>query len=278
MPKGCETCPVRGLTLCQGIADADLGVVARYKTMDRILPAGTTLYQPGDTDNELLNLLDGWVSIWRLLRNGRRQIVRFAMPGDILGYRSDWAAAHAQGATCLTDVAVCVFPLRGLPSLMAAHPAMLQRLADLKTATLNDIERHLANVGGRTGHARLAALLVELGNRARRRFPDLGEAPIRLPLTQEHLGEALGFTSVHVSKLMQRLRVLNLVRVGSGWLEILRPDGLLAIVDHDDGPADAPSAAVNAGQSALVRIAPSGGRAKVLDALRPIHRRLGATS
>jgi CRP-like cAMP-binding protein len=272
VPSDCRTCPVRARTLCRAIAADDLGVLERFKTMDRVVPAGTCLYQPGDAANEVLNLLDGWVMVWRLLRNGRRQIIRFALPGDVLAYRHDPTAPLAEGASCLTDVAVCVFPRRPLPALLAARPEMLARLAELQAAMLDDAERALTNVGARTAHARLAFLLVELALRARRAFPATPPDAVRLPLTQEHLGDALGYSAVHISKLMHRLRMQRLVRVGSGWLDVVGVGGLAALADVDGmaditGVADGEAVAVSDDAAWPTGAAPAGTPA--LQVLRP---------
>ena len=50
--------------------------------------------------------------------------------------------------------------------------------------------------------------------------------PIRLPLTQEHLGDALGLTPVHVNRTLRALREDGVLAVKRGALSILDPDRL----------------------------------------------------
>ena len=116
VPVDCAHCPISSLTVCQPFHGPQLDIVQSFKVGDRILPAGSQLYAPGQELTELYNLLDGWVLLYRDLESGQRQILDLALPGSFIGYQPDLHLPMLHGAECLTDVAVCGRRRRSTPS------------------------------------------------------------------------------------------------------------------------------------------------------------------
>ena len=187
VPVSCQECPVREATVCQPLEGDRLEIVQRFKSGDRILPAGSQLYRPGETCAELFNLLDGWLMLYRVLESGRFQILDFALPGAFVGYQPDLREPMLHGAECLTDVSVCVFPRRSFPALIEKTPDLAGRLAWLTARDTVIAQEHLTNVGARAARARIARLLLELCSRLRGRKFMLDDQVIEIPLTQQHI-------------------------------------------------------------------------------------------
>jgi CRP-like cAMP-binding protein len=198
-----------------------------------VIDAGTDIYYQGEPCDELYTLLDGWVYLYQILEDGRRQILDFALPGAFLGFQGSLGAPMTHSAQCLTDIAVCVFPLNNLLDLFRRHPelALLMALITARVWTLAN--EHLTNVGRRTARERVAHLLLELFFRVRLCDPSPHGDTIELPLTQEHIGDALGLTSVHVNRTLRRLREDGLLAVSGRTLRVLDPDQLAEVAGFD---------------------------------------------
>ena len=229
VPPDCQGCPIRKSTVCQAFKLDELNVLEDFKTGDRILPAGTTLYQEGEPISELYNLLDGWVVLHRILTSGRRQILEFVLPGAFLGYQPDLKGSMLHGAKCLTDVVVCVFPRHSFPSFIRRHPEVAAQLASIKARDEARAHDHLTNIGARPSRARLAHLLLGLHIRVRRWYPTTDDGTVELPLTQDNIADALGLTNVHVNKMLRTLREDGLLEFKNGKLNILDAKRLAAI-------------------------------------------------
>lgn len=236
VPAGCQECPIRPLTICQPLADSELGLVSTFKTGDVVLPAGSMLYRQGEPCSKLYNLLDGWVVVYRVLRSGRHQIVDFALPGRFLGCEPDLSAPMSYTAECLTDVAVCVFPRRPFPELVATNPGLAVRLAWLNLRDLMVARNNLTNVGARPADARIAHLLAGLCVRLRRRQLTPCSRDIEIPLTQNHIADALGLSNVYVSQTLKQLREQGVLDFKNRRLRILDLDGLVELAELDDLP------------------------------------------
>ncbi len=221
IPSTCANCAVRGTTVCRAFAD-DLDVVARFKSGDRIHAADTHLYRIGDQPGDLFNLLDGWIALYRILECGKRQILDILLPGAFFGYQPDLGEPMLHGALCLSDVAVCVFPRKGFPDLVSEHPALALALIDINGRAAIRAQDHLTNIGGRSGTARVANMLLDLFLRARRSVASRQyDSTVELPLTQELIADSLGLTPVYVNRILRDLRERSLVVLRKGTLTIL---------------------------------------------------------
>jgi CRP-like cAMP-binding protein len=231
VPANCQVCPIRHLTVCEPLQDKDLGIVENFKIGDFVLPAGSQLYRQGETGSRLYNLLDGWVVLHQVLRSGSHQILDFALPGRFLGYRPDLDGPSAHTAECLTDVSVCVFPQQHFHALVERHPAIAIRLSRLVARDLAAAQDHLTNIGSRSAQARIAHLLLDLCARLRRfDLVPCGQA-MEIPLTQNHIADALGCTNAYVSQMLKQLRKRCLLSFENGRLQILDPEGLAEFAD-----------------------------------------------
>src|SRR3546814_1200531 len=99
------------------LAPDALRVIAGHKSGDRRVKAGQKLLSLGEPCNAIYNLVDGWMVLYNLLEDGRRQILHFALPGAVLGFHPAHGAMMTYGAQALTDAVVCVIPPKALRPL-----------------------------------------------------------------------------------------------------------------------------------------------------------------
>lgn len=233
IPVDCAHCPIREQTVCRPFRGPGLEVVQEFKLGDRFLPAGSDLFWPGQELGELFNLLDGWVVLYRILASGRRQIVDFALPGAFLGYQSQLDQPTQLGAECLTDVAVCTFPRKGFNDLALRHPALALQLARLNAQALSRAHGQLANIGSRPAVERTAHFLCEILLRLRRDETAPLRGAVDIPLTQTHIAEALGLSSVYVNKTLRELREEGVLVLKNGRLTVLDPVRLAELAEFE---------------------------------------------
>lgn len=225
---------MRKTSLCAPLSDAELAIVEAFKSGDRVVRAGTDLYAQGEPCKELYTVVSGWVFQYKLLEDGRRQIARVALPGDFVGFQPDLSANLDHAAQALTDARLCVFPREGMLALFRAHPELAIRLTWMIARDEGQARERLTSLGRRTARERVAHFLLELFYRLRLRDAEPVGASIPLPLTQEHLGDALGLTAVHVNRTLRQLREDGLIRIADRTLHVLDPDGLAVIAGFDD--------------------------------------------
>lgn len=230
----CAACAVRDQSLCAPLSDQELGVVEGFRSGTRRVAAGQDLLVQGEPATELYNLISGWAFTYQLLEDGRRQIDKIGLPGDFLGFQADLERPMGYSVHALTDCEVCVFPRRNLLELFREKPSLALRLTWMIARDESLARERLTSVGRRSALERIGYFLLDLYYRVRLREPSPVGAEIPLPLTQEHIGDALGLTSVHVNRTLRELREMGLLTVAGRRLHIMDPDGLADVAGVDE--------------------------------------------
>jgi len=229
----CSGCRARLDGLCEGCAPDILKTIAGYKSGDRTVRAGEDLFSLGEPCDSIYNLVDGWVFLYNLFEDGRRQILHFALPGTVLGYHPAHGAMATFSAQALTDATVCVIPHKALGPISRGHPEIALRLAWLISRDRSLAFDHLSSVGRHSARERVAHLLLELFVRYSAQWPGHRVTEMHLPLTQEHIGDATGLTFVHVNRVLRDLRKDGIVEFHYRRLRILDPDKLVDVAGID---------------------------------------------
>jgi CRP-like cAMP-binding protein len=92
----------------------------------------------------------------------------------------------------------------------------------------------MTNIGQRDALSRAAHLMCEYV--VRMRAMGLAEDhSCQIPMTQDDLGDAMGISTVHVNRVLQELRRLGLIKLGSGNLTVLDWERLKLVGDFEPG-------------------------------------------
>ncbi len=205
----------------------------RHKSAERELKAGQDLFSLGEPCDSIYNLNKGWVMLYHLSLDGRRQILHFALPGAVLGYHPAGGAMMTFGAQALTDIAVTAVPHKALPGIVDQQHQLGLRLAWLVARDRALALDHVASLARHSARERVAHLLLNLFVRYRAQWPGSQIEEMHLPLTQEHIGDATGLTFVHVNRVLRDLRKDGILQFHYRRLRILDPDRLLDVAGLD---------------------------------------------
>ena len=187
-------------------------LLAGYKNGDREVSAGRDLFGIGEANTSIFNLLAGWVAIYTLLTDGRRQIVHFALPGAIIGVPRSKGARSTYAAQALTDVVVSAIPTNVMAAAVQNDPVLGINVATMLARDVAMAYDHMTSIGRRNARERVACLLLELFVRCRAQWPGTHPEEMEIPLTQEQIGDATGLTFVHVNRVLSTMRKEGIVR------------------------------------------------------------------
>lgn len=229
----CKTCAVRSDGMYAPPCQERLVVSGANRTPSRMIRAGTDLFAQGEECRDVYTLNRGWAFTYVILEDGRRQILSFELPGSLLGLMPEDSGPMAYGCQALTDMAVCVIPRTNLLRVARQQPDLGLRLAALAARDQLLLQDHLTSVGRRSAYERIANLLLELFCRVRHAVPAATGETIELPLTQTHIGDAMGLTSIHVSRTLKVLREAGVLNLKDRTLRILDPEGLAEAAGFD---------------------------------------------
>jgi CRP-like cAMP-binding protein len=211
---------------CRPASPSGQGMHGGLAGRHRFVPAGTELYCEGDEGGDLYVVIEGWMIQYQILADGRRQILDFALPGTVLGFVSPSDPVLAHTAESLTGATVAVIPRDRMQDLCRANPEFALHLISVAAETLNLAFESITDMGRRSARESVAHLLLRLYSRIRAQCPRDTETSVMIPLTQEHIGDALGLTAVHVCRTLRSLRQDGVLSLSNGKLVVLDLDRL----------------------------------------------------
>ena len=215
----CDACPWRQRGIFKTLPDSEIAAISRFKKDHIHVPAGRTLVRRDARQPTFYTLFQGWAYRYAAI-DGGRQIFHFYLPGDLVAIQAPLTGRVPYSVQTLTDASLCVFDCGGIEPLFESFPKLGLEIARILAHEAAMTETHLATVGRRSAEARVAYLLAELYARLRQRQM-VGDNTCTLPLTQEHLADALGLSTVHVSRMLRVLSDDNLARLDRGRLTIV---------------------------------------------------------
>ena len=179
-----------------------------------------------------LILLSGWACYQRLLGDGRRQIVRFLLPGDPIGSLSRPGLPAPSAALALTPVVVAdARPLlRTTDDDGVTLSGLAEAVATMAHADEINLRDQVVRLGRQTAYERLVHLILEFHSRLQAIDMVDGDS-FSLPLTQEILADALGLSVVHINRTLQQVRRDRLLDMRGGQVTLRQMELMRAMVD-----------------------------------------------
>lgn len=175
----------------------------------RTIEAREHLFCEGDRASQVYFVEAGHVCIYRTMPDGRRQVIDFAYPGDMVGLGA--LAEHAANAQATEKTWVRCIPIATLHAFAARDATLGRQLYEALAQELLAAREHLFTVSQCSARERVAAFLLALSRRNERR----GENPaeIVLPMTRNDIADFLGLTIETVSRTFSRLRADGLIKI-----------------------------------------------------------------
>ncbi len=229
----CQQCPLRALPAFRELAKTELAFVNNFKKGELAVEKGTAVLVEGSHSAHLYTVLSGWSFRYKLLSDGRRQILNYVMPGDLIGLQGSVMGEMQHSVEALSAMLLCVFEREQLPELYRKHPGLAYDITWLAAREERMLDENLLSIGRRSALERCAYLLAFI----RKRAEDVGltgNGSVVIPITQQHVADTLGLSLVHTNKTIRKLSARGLLRWRDGGCEVLDAAGLMALA-HWEG-------------------------------------------
>ncbi|MBC9876271.1 helix-turn-helix domain-containing protein [Bradyrhizobium sp. INPA01-394B] len=219
-PNGhfCSDCAVRSFAVCASLGPAEL---REFEHLGRRVhfATGETVFSEEDITTSFFNLLEGVMRLYKLLPDGRRQIVGFALPGDFLGM--NMSGRHNFSADAIGAVTACQFAKVPFGRFIEDRPHLLKRINELAIRELGQARDHMVLLGRRSADEKIATFL--LGWRARL-VPLSGPSnTVPLPMSRQDIADYLGLTIETVSRTFTKLERHGVIEIVHGGISLRDP-------------------------------------------------------
>ncbi len=219
-PNGqpCAECLVRQFSVC---ASLDRFEIQEFEHLGRHVHFAPceTVFAEDEMTTSFYNVLQGVMRLYKLLPDGRRQIVGFALPGDFLGMTA--SERNNFSADAIGPVEVCRFSKASFLRFAEDKPHLLLRINELAVRELSQARDHMVLLGRRSAEEKVAAFLIGWRDRlARQTGPS---TMISLPMSRQDIADYLGLTIETVSRTFTKLERDGLIEIISGGIHLLDP-------------------------------------------------------
>lgn len=177
---------------------------------ERLVKKGKELVVDGKEYRNLCFVKDGYALRYKVLRNGKRQILNVLLPGDVIGFPVSFFERSNYSVVALTDIKLNICTIDAYVGLCLERPQFGLALSWLAVKEAAIYAERIVDIGRRTPVERLVHFLLELHSR----MLTIGMAEktsFKLPISQEVIADALGLSVPHLNRVMQHLRKEKLI-------------------------------------------------------------------
>ncbi len=195
------------------------------KTTETRLKPGNFLYFEGDEVAWLYQVTSGVVRLSRLLADGRRQVIAFGYPGDIIGFPKD--GLHHTDCESLTAARLQPFRRSHLEN-GEGDPQLHHALLQAALREISAMQDHFMMLGRKSATEKLASFLCVLMERV---GEDLGAyRQFTLPMSRSDIADFLGLTTETVSRTFTQLRKSKVIAIDNNHTIIVqKPTALVSL-------------------------------------------------
>ncbi|WP_454630108.1 helix-turn-helix domain-containing protein [Bradyrhizobium cenepequi] len=212
----CSDCAVRGFAVCSALDKAELRELVTLSRHIHCDP-GATVFAQATMATSFFSVLEGVLRLYKLLPDGRRQIIGFALPGDFVGLAG--SPQYEFSADAIGAVVFCQFSRASFARFAENRPRFLRRINELAGRELTRAQEHMVLLGRRSAEEKVASFLVGW----RDRLAEIGHVGEVLPLPMGRLDIAdyLGLTIETVSRTFTKLERDGIIRILTGGISLL---------------------------------------------------------
>ena len=198
------------------------------------LAAKEHLFLEGDAKTHVYKVEAGTVLIYKILPDGKRQIIDIAFPGDLIGL--GLTGEHAFHAQAAGPTRVRCLSVSALHHLATEDAELALKLYEAVAQELDAARHHLLTIGYRDATGRLASFLLALARRHERGGRDATE--LVMPMRRADIGDFLGLTIETVSRTFTKFKTDRLIDLDQGgYVRIRDRAGLERIAQVGPGHA-----------------------------------------
>lgn len=183
---------------------AELDFISEFKVGELVAEKKSTVLHEGANSAHIYTVLAGWGFRYKTLDDGRRQILNFVFPGDLIGLQAAVLKEMEHSVEALSDMLLCVFQRERFWEIYSKYPNLGFDITWLASREERLLDEHLLNVGRRSAEERMAFLFIHLFDRAQA-VGMTGKSGLSISLTQQHVADALGLSLVHTNKTLRKL-------------------------------------------------------------------------
>ncbi len=187
---------------------------------------GAMIYEEGTRINGFFIVCKGIIKIFKTGFDGKDQIIRFAKPGDVMGFRSTITGELACTTTKTIEEAEIVYvPGELVRKYVMTNGNFAMDLLQIACLELGDANDYITDIAQKTVRERLAEVLIQL----KWTFDLDRDNFLQISLTREELANIVGTATESVIRLLSEFKQDQLIEIFGRRIKILEEAKLIKI-------------------------------------------------
>lgn len=189
------------------------------------MPHGHSIFVEGTPPLGLFYLNRGKVKLYKRGEGGKKQILRFAQEGDLIGYKALVSGeVYTATAEVIDDTCLCFIPKDTFFEIITSHPEVSIRVMQMLTRELKDAEQAILRLAHKPVRERVATALLTLKQTFGLRADG---ATINVELSREDIANIVGTATESIIRLLSEFNKDEIIRVSGRKISILDPERLM---------------------------------------------------
>ncbi|MGW8315227.1 MAG: Crp/Fnr family transcriptional regulator [Bacteroidales bacterium] len=223
----CDSCLNRLHPLFRHLSETEFQEIS-FNKITETYKRGSIVYREGQRMKGCFCVQSGVVKIYKTGFDGKMQIVRFARPGGLIGYRSVISNEPACTTTeVLEEAVLCQIPAEFLIGLIKTNGNFAVELMKLTCKELGEANSYLTDIAQKTVRERLAEVLIYLDME----FGSDVEGILKIMLTREEFSNLVGTATESIIRLLSEFKSESLIELKGRKIKILDRPGLKKIAN-----------------------------------------------
>lgn len=218
----CEQCIIKQFNSLKSLTKDELVRISNCKT-SRIIKKGTVLFEEGDAINGVYCVKDGICKLSKLSENGKDQIVKMVVKGQLIGQRSlvTDESSNLQ-ATALNDMEVCFIPKSEIVADLQKNPKFSYDMLQDMAKDLREADDIIVNMAQKSVRQRLAETLIYIHES----FGTNPDGTLSILLSREDYANIVGTATESAIRVLSQFKKEGMVSTHGKQIKIEDLNGL----------------------------------------------------
>jgi len=202
----CSSCQARFRGICSCLSNEQLNEISQ-SVKHTHYPKGKEVINFNEDANKIYNIVNGSIRQYKILPDGRRQIVGFLFSGDFLGI--PYEEKFSYYANTIEDTCLCVFSRQNFESYLVKFPAFEKEVLKKISLKLSDSFDQNMLLGKKQAREKLATFLILILKVQKNSQNETNL--FKIPMTREDIADYLGLRTETTSRMFTEFCMKDLI-------------------------------------------------------------------
>ncbi|MBW2998848.1 Crp/Fnr family transcriptional regulator [Candidatus Woesearchaeota archaeon] len=203
----CEQCIIKQFNSLKALTKDELVRISGCKT-SRKIKKGEVIFEEGEVLNGVYCVRDGICKLTKLSANGKDQIVKMVVKGDLLGQRSVVSEERSNlQATALNDMEVCFIPKSEILADLHKNPDFTFDVLKDMAKDLKEADDVIVNMAQKSVRQRLAETIIYIHNS----FGTNPDGTLSVLLSREDFANIVGTATESAIRVLSQFKKEGLI-------------------------------------------------------------------